>query len=98
MPAAALPYIVRQRTLTDLAAGIGTLARYLGQRARKMGIPIRTWSDTPSIRDRRFELYHLRSAQAVLAAGNYSVRMIAKELGFSDRTLHCHFRTAARQG
>ncbi len=88
-------YTVRHRTLEDLAAEIGISARYLGKRARKLGIPTRTLDDIRPIRNRRFELHHLRAAQAMLSVGNYNVPKIAEELGFSTRTIHRHLRTAA---
>ncbi|MBV6701815.1 hypothetical protein KV557_32730 [Kitasatospora aureofaciens] len=87
-------YVVRRRTLADLADELGISARYLGRRAREMGIPTRTWVGTPPIRNRRFELHHLRAAQVMLGVGNYSVRKIAEELGFSTRTVHRHLHAA----
>lgn len=83
-------YITHHRPLPDIATELELSKTYLNRRAKAMGIPLRPRGGTSQAKSRLFGAEQRQQAQELLTTGNYAVGEVAKELGFTARTLYRH--------
>lgn len=84
-------YITQRRTLPDIAAELGIAVSYLNRRAKGLGVPLRNHGGNAHGKP-RFGPHQVKLAREMLDSGDYTVRQIAEDLGFTSRTVYRHLR------